>query len=142
MAGSNGGVFTILGDGQVTFDPAGGFEDLAAGETRTSSIAYTVSDGQGGTDTAVVTVTVTGVNDAPVVVDPATGLAFGNAGHVVKDQAGIDSLPIRPLDVSGVFADPDGSDHPDLLGERPAGGPCDRPGDGGDLGHGRQSGVA
>ncbi|MEZ5774508.1 MAG: Ig-like domain-containing protein [Hyphomicrobiaceae bacterium] len=109
VAGSNGGVFTILGDGQVTFDPAGGFEDLAAGETRTTSIAYTVSDGQGGTDTAVVTVTVTGVNDAPVVVDPATGLA-GDPAAVVPAQSAADGETIAPLDVSGVFADADATD--------------------------------
>jgi len=53
----------------VTYDPDGLFESLAAGETATDTFTYTVSDGHGGTDTATVTVTVTGVNDAPVAVD-------------------------------------------------------------------------
>ncbi|MDQ2095164.1 cadherin-like domain-containing protein, partial [Rhodalgimonas zhirmunskyi] len=70
VAGSAGGQFTINADGSYSFDPDGAFEDLAAGESRTTSIGYEVTDGEGGTDTAVLTVTVTGVNDAPVVVTP------------------------------------------------------------------------
>ena len=65
-AGSNGGLFTINADGSTSFDPNGDFEDLAVGETRDTTVQYTVSDGNGGTDTATLTITVTGVNDTPV----------------------------------------------------------------------------
>ncbi|WP_210188456.1 Ig-like domain-containing protein [Methylobacterium sp. 174MFSha1.1] len=68
-AGSAGGLFTIRADGTFDFAPGSDFDDLPAGITRTSSIAYTVSDGQGGTATAVLTVTVAGANDAPVGSD-------------------------------------------------------------------------
>jgi hypothetical protein len=34
VAGSTGGLFTVNADGTVSFDPNGGFEDLAVGETR------------------------------------------------------------------------------------------------------------
>lgn len=44
---------------------------LAAGGTLQDSFTYTVSDGHGGTDTATVQVTVTGVNDAPAAADDA-----------------------------------------------------------------------
>ena len=69
VAGSNGGTFTINADGSYSFVPGTSFDDLAAGQTRTTSVSYTISDGQGGTSTATVVVTVTGQNDAPVAVN-------------------------------------------------------------------------
>src|SRR5207247_3783653 len=41
---------------------------LAAGQTATDSFSYTVADSYGATSSATVTVTVAGVNDAPVAV--------------------------------------------------------------------------
>ncbi|RMH29679.1 MAG: tandem-95 repeat protein, partial [Planctomycetota bacterium] len=69
VAGDNGGIVTIANGGSVRFKPNGDFDDLAEGETATTSVTYTVSDGNGGTDTATVTFTVTGANDAPDAVD-------------------------------------------------------------------------
>ncbi|MCB1087626.1 MAG: DUF4347 domain-containing protein, partial [Verrucomicrobiae bacterium] len=63
--GSAGGLFSIATNGQVTFDPNGDFEDLAVGESRDTVFTYTVNDGNGGSDTAEITVTVQGANDAP-----------------------------------------------------------------------------
>ncbi|MEL7274806.1 MAG: putative Ig domain-containing protein, partial [Pseudomonadota bacterium] len=69
VAGSNGGEFTLGADGSVTFDPKTDFNDLGVvngvAQTRDTQVVYQIDDGQGGTDTAVVTYTVTGVNDAP-----------------------------------------------------------------------------
>ena len=59
---------TTNNGGSVTYDPSGQLETLAAGQTATETFDYTVSDGLGGTDTATVTVTIDGVNDAPVAV--------------------------------------------------------------------------
>jgi VCBS repeat-containing protein len=53
-------------DGSYTYDSNGQFEYLAAGECVTDSFSYTIVDLAGATDTATVTVTVTGENDAPV----------------------------------------------------------------------------
>ncbi len=66
IAGSNGGTFTLNADGSYSFNPGTAFDRLAAGQQDTTQISYTVSDGQGGSDTAILTVTVTGTNDAPV----------------------------------------------------------------------------
>ena len=66
---SQGGLVTIAPDGTLSFDPNGEFEDLAPGETRDTSVTYTVDDGNGGQTDATVTITVTGVNDAPDAVD-------------------------------------------------------------------------
>ncbi|MFP1683150.1 Ig-like domain-containing protein [Alloalcanivorax sp. C16-1] len=98
--GSHGGRFTINQDGSYSFDPNGDFDDLAVGETRTTSIEYQVSDGEGGFDTATLEITVTGVNDAPTVV----------TGNAPTDQNGRDAEPVEPLDVSGAFTDVDGTD--------------------------------
>jgi len=59
------GAATSNGD-SVTYNPDGELETLAAGQTAIQTFTYTVSDGSGGTDTAAVEVTVSGVNDAPV----------------------------------------------------------------------------
>lgn len=63
FSGLNGTV-TDNGDGTVTYDPNGAFEALDGGETATGSFSYTVSDGNGGTSTATVDVTVEGEDDS------------------------------------------------------------------------------
>ena len=59
-------------------------------------MSYQISDGEGGSDTAVVTITVMGANDAPVV----TG--------TLAPQTGADSAEQLPFDASTVFSDVDG----------------------------------
>ncbi|HEY4547687.1 MAG TPA: Ig-like domain-containing protein [Pedomonas sp.] len=98
VAGSNGGTFTLKADGSYDFDPSGQFEDLAVGETRTTSITYTVSDGEGGTDTATLTVTVTGRNDAPEAVAS------------LPAQSSFDADGVTNLDITAAFTDVDASD--------------------------------
>jgi len=75
---------------------SGDFEDLDVGETRITTMTYLVSDGEGGTDIATVTVTVEGMNDAPIV----TG--------ALAPQMGDDAAPLMPLDASTIFDDVDG----------------------------------
>ncbi|MGK0548002.1 Ig-like domain-containing protein, partial [Halomonas cupida] len=69
ITGNNGGEFTLEEDGSYTFNPNGDFDDLAMGETRTSTVTYQINDGNGGTDTATLTITVTGTNDVPTSTD-------------------------------------------------------------------------
>ena len=64
VAGSNGGLFTIAANGALTFDPNGQFETLFNGQTRATSVTYTITERDGGFDTATVTVTVQGANEA------------------------------------------------------------------------------
>ncbi|MGH1420153.1 MAG: Ig-like domain-containing protein, partial [Hyphomicrobiaceae bacterium] len=102
VAGSNGGTFSIDAAGVVTFDPDGDFEDLAVGATRDTTLTYEISDGNGGTDTATITVTVTGVNDAPT----ATNDAF--TGVTEDDGAAILGNALTADNGSGIDSDPDG----------------------------------
>ena len=98
VSGLSGGTFNITSTGAYTFDPGTDFDYLAVSETATTSVTYTISDGEGGTDTATVIVTVTGTNDAPTAVG------------TIGPQAGVDSTTIAPLDVSGFFNDLDTND--------------------------------
>jgi len=51
------------GDGTFDYDPSGQFESLASGEETADTFTYTVSDGNGGTDTAAISIIITGVQD-------------------------------------------------------------------------------
>ena len=96
VAGSAGGTFTVSSDGNVVFDPGADFDFLAVGQTRVTTVTYTVSDDGGGSDVAVVTVTVTGANDAPV-------------GTPIPAPTNDDAEAVS-LDVAGYFSDPDSTD--------------------------------
>ena len=54
-------------DGTITYDPNGVFDRLASGEAAIDAIVYTVDDGIGGIATGTATITVNGINDAPVL---------------------------------------------------------------------------
>ncbi len=94
--GDQGGDFTINSDGSYSFDPAGDFDYLAFGETESTVVSYTITDSEGGTSTATLTVVITGENDAPQ-----------NNGSI-PPQDDVDSEDIT-LDVSGYFTDADTS---------------------------------
>jgi len=64
LSGTKGSV-TNNGDGTFTYRPNGQFETLAQGQIGTDQFSYTISDGRGGSDTAMVSIVIDGVNDAP-----------------------------------------------------------------------------
>ncbi|WP_457266417.1 VCBS domain-containing protein, partial [Pseudomonas sp. P5_C3] len=101
IAGSNTGTYGAIAvdpTGQWTYTLANGtngaasaVQALQAGESHEDVFTVQVSDGLGGVDTQLVTVTVTGSNDAPVL-----GFVAGNeAGAVQEDTT---------LSVSGQFS--------------------------------------
>ncbi|WP_334407672.1 Ig-like domain-containing protein [Bradyrhizobium sp. AZCC 2289] len=63
------GKVTNNGDGTFTYDPNGAFESLKAGASTTDTFSYTVTDGSNAGSTAMVTITITGQNDAPVAAN-------------------------------------------------------------------------
>lgn len=98
---ANGETVTINADGSYSVDPSA-LNWLAAGETVQDSFVYSVSDGHGGSDTASVTITVTGVNDAPDAVND-TGATLENAsvsGNVLANDSDPDLHDV--LSVTGV----------------------------------------
>jgi VCBS repeat-containing protein len=66
--GTNGTVVITGGGTGLTYDPTGSFNGV-------DTFTYTISDGNSGTDTAIVTVTVTGVNDPPTAANDAATMA-------------------------------------------------------------------
>jgi VCBS repeat-containing protein len=87
-AGTAGAV-TINPGGTLRYNPAGRLDDLRAGEQRIDRFAYRISDGHGGTAGATVSVTVAGVNDAPVVTPSAGSATFTEGGSPVDVDAAL-----------------------------------------------------
>ena len=102
------GTVTDNGDGTFDYDPNGQFEDLNAGETATDSFTYTIDDGNGGTDEATVTVTITGVDDGPTPTSGDDDLIFTNDPETIDAGAGDDTIRARGGD-DDVFGN-DGAD--------------------------------
>ncbi len=64
----SGAELVVNADGSFTYDPSTSLalNALAVGAPGTDSFIYTIDDGNGGSDTALVAISVTGVNDRPV----------------------------------------------------------------------------
>ncbi len=82
--GTNGAVQIL--DSQAVYTPNANFHG-------TDSFTYTLSDGHGGTAVGTVTVTVTGVNDAPVAVN--------DSASVAEDGSVVVSVRSNDTDVDG-----------------------------------------
>lgn len=84
---------------------------IARGATTTENFRYTVGDGNGGTDTATITVQVLGSNRAPVAVDDVVRSAPSLTGDLLANDTDADLDTLRVLDL-GVGAE---GDDPDLI---------------------------
>ncbi len=71
-----------LVQGRLVYRPPAEAVDLNAGESRTETVTYVVSDGDGGTATGTVEITINGVDDGPGV--RLTSVAAGIGGFVVQ----------------------------------------------------------
>lgn len=93
--------FALQADGSVSVDAVDA-DYLSAGEVLEFSHSYSVDDGNGGSDVAVVTVSVTGVNDDPVAINDvnATDEQSLVSGNVLDNDFDIDRLDT--LSVSSV----------------------------------------
>ncbi|MFC4349321.1 Ig-like domain-containing protein [Kordiimonas lipolytica] len=95
---------TVNADGSYSVD-ATDADWMAEGETFTADVTYGVSDGNGGSDSATLTVTVTGVNDTPDALDDAgaTDEATVTSGNVLANDSDPDLSDV--LTVSAVNGD-------------------------------------
>ncbi|MCM2309833.1 MAG: tandem-95 repeat protein [Steroidobacteraceae bacterium] len=88
------GLLVPLADGSLTYTPAANFNG-------SDSVSYTVSDGQGGSDAATVSITVTAVNDAPQATNDTSTTA--EDVPVILDVISNDSdVDLDALTISGV----------------------------------------
>ena len=89
VTGSDGGEFTITTDGLLNFDAGSGFEYLKTGESVDTIVTYGVTDPNGNTSYATVTVTVDGLEGDAVLAAPDT---FTTDQNTVADIALADVL--------------------------------------------------
>ena len=107
---TSGAKVTLAADGSYTYDPNGKFENLDDGESTTDSFTYTANDGTADSSAATVTITINGVNDAPVAVadskttDENTVLNVSAAG-VLTNDTDVDVETLTVSKVNGVAAD-------------------------------------
>ena len=105
------GTATANADGTISYTPAANYSGA-------DSFSYTISDGQGGSATAAVSVTVTGVNDAPVAADDAAATNEDTPVviAVLANDSDGDSASLTPVVFSGpangsVTVEADGTHH-------------------------------
>ena len=80
-------------NGSATFTATGVSFTPNANFFGGTSFTYTVSDGNGGSDTATVSVTVTAVNDNPTAVDDSTAVMQGSSANTIDVLANDSSAP-------------------------------------------------
>jgi VCBS repeat-containing protein len=80
--GTKGSV-SVNPDGTIHYDPNGQFQGLAQGQTATDTFTYQVTDGFHDSNSATVTVTISGVNDLPVI----SGVEAGALSYRAQDPA-------------------------------------------------------
>ncbi|MGB3402776.1 MAG: Ig-like domain-containing protein [Microcoleaceae cyanobacterium] len=108
------GTLTINDDGSYEYSVDNTNSDVQAlgvGDSVIETFTYTVSDGNGGTDTATIEITVNGMNDNPVATDNSNGVTktatTPATGNVIDDNDGdgvdsdIDGDSINITDVNG-----------------------------------------
>ncbi|GAB5389741.1 MAG: hypothetical protein Alpg2KO_27090 [Alphaproteobacteria bacterium] len=110
----------------VVYNPNRAFEQLAQGETATETFQYRVTDGKGSFDTAVVTVTIEGQNDAPVARPDGAIITEGEQVQLdllANDSDRDNGAQLRVIEVAEVTVDSDGkiiydtADRFDALGD-------------------------
>ncbi|WP_321393402.1 tandem-95 repeat protein [Emcibacter sp.] len=94
------GAGAVTHDGQkIIFNPGSAYDHLAEGDSETVTISYTVADPSGATDTAYVTLTVNGQNDAPVDISIA-----GNSLTENAEGAVVGTLSTTDVDTNDVHS--------------------------------------
>ncbi|WNM63856.1 DUF4347 domain-containing protein [Candidatus Nitrospira neomarina] len=110
---ASGALVTLNADGSFNYDPNGQFDNLDSGQQTFDQFAYTIDDGNGGTDTGTVYVTINGVNDAPVLAPAAPSLTTiaeddtGNSGDLISNIVGasiadVDSGAVEGIAITGL----------------------------------------
>ena len=96
---SSGALVTLNANGSFTYDPNGQFDSLSLGQQASDQFTYTADDGNSGSDTATVDITITGLNDAPTVGN-------GSLASILEDDTNPPGATISSM-FSGSFNDVD-----------------------------------
>ncbi|MEM9014140.1 MAG: Ig-like domain-containing protein [Pseudomonadota bacterium] len=103
---TSGALLDVASDGGFVYDPNGQFDELDDGESDTDSFTYTIDDGFGGTDTAIVLITIDGLNNAPTADADAGAVNEDGPAIVINviandDDVDVETLSIASFDTSG-----------------------------------------
>ncbi len=106
----SGALLQVSALGIVTYNPNGAFTSLAQNETATDTFTYTLAASNGALDEGIVSLTVVGVNDAPIAIDDHDAV-----GLLLSDQrANIQAASLLAND-----HDPDESDFLKIIAAGP-----------------------
>jgi VCBS repeat-containing protein len=104
------GQLTLNADGSYTYDLDNGslvVQSLAEGQVVTETFAYDATDGATSTPSTL-TVTITGTNDAPVVVADTVAvqedLGISASGNVLANDSDVDQGTVLTIANAGIFA--------------------------------------
>ncbi len=104
------GTLTLAANGSYTYAPNAAAQGLDVGESGQDVFSYTASDGTA-SDTATLTVTVNGANDAPVANDDTASTnedSAGVSGNVLTNDTDVDGEPLT-VAAPGTYAGTYGS---------------------------------
>ncbi|MBS0561034.1 MAG: tandem-95 repeat protein [Proteobacteria bacterium] len=106
MTGAKGTATIDPATGMIDYNPKGAFDYLSVGQTAIDSFQYTVADNHGGTSTGWVSVTVSGVNVAPVATNQTGSVAakssvWLNVAPFDTDVNRADTLSIVSISLTG-----------------------------------------
>lgn len=108
----NGTYGTLIwnSNGSYTYTPNPGLDSLVAGEVVTDYLSVTISDGNGGTDGSTLTITITGVNDPPVLSNDSNNTIKSTAidesdgsGPLISNDFDIDGDLLSVVSINGDF---------------------------------------
>jgi VCBS repeat-containing protein len=89
-AAATGALAQGMGTGtsfDISYDPNGAYETLAVGDSTTETITVEIDDGQGNLSSKDITITITGVNDAPTLGAGVMGATEDGAVEVLDLSA-------------------------------------------------------
>lgn len=113
VEGTTGGDFLVAANGEWSFVPGTGFDDLGVGETRGSAVSLVVSS-DGVSVSSTLTVVVTGVEHILIVDDAAeTDAATATSGNVLANDTGtltVSAVNGMSANVGQVVAGSDGGE--------------------------------
>ena len=105
----SGALLTLNSDGTFIYDPNGVFNSISADATETFS--YQISDGNGGLDMAIATITITPVNDPPAVDLDASSAGTTFTSGPFTEAAGA----VNIANSNAVITDPETADQIERL---------------------------
>jgi hypothetical protein len=107
---TSGEGFAAIAGNQVVYNPGAAYQSLAAGDTATVELTYTMSDNQGAESTSTVSLTITGLNDAPVAGDDAFAGPEDSqiSGNVLANDIDIDNGDLISVVNAGTFTTANG----------------------------------